>query len=140
MFVEVSLRVTITLIAKRRFPKNYGFCRFGESQEFRIGVHNNSEKPAVGAAGEIKFVDVFDEEVGAVNFRNSENIAQWKSATWVGGRDYNQFPDEHRADWNLEEGKYTTKFLPDMVVFEDGNKLTMPKLPVGLSRPPMGPG
>lgn len=52
----------------------------------------------MGAAGEIKFVDVFDEEVGAVNFRNSENIAQGKSATWVRGRDYDQFRDEHRAD------------------------------------------
>ena len=80
----------------------------------------------VGVAGEIKFIDVFDKEVGAVTFRISENIAPNQSAIWVGGRDYNQFSDTHRAVWNLTEGKYTTKFVPNMVVYADGTKLTVP--------------
>ena len=90
-------------------------------------MQNNSEKLVMGVAGEIKFIDVFDREVGAVNFRISETIAPGNSATLVGGRDYNRFIDADRAVWNLEEGKYTTKFLPDIVAFQDGTKLTMPK-------------
>jgi hypothetical protein len=31
----------------------------------------------------------------ASNFRISENIAPGSSATWIGGRDYNQFVDPH---------------------------------------------
>lgn len=124
---QLNKAVTVTLLAKQEVPKNFDAGRYSEYQQFRIGVQNNSEKPIAGVAGEIKFIDVFDAEVGAVNFRITENIAPGKSATWVGGRNYNQFIDAHRAVWNLEEGKYTTKFIPDMVVFQDGTKLTMPK-------------
>lgn len=124
---QLNKAVTVTLLAKQALPKNFDAGRYSEYQQFRIGVQNNSDKPVAGVAGEIKFIDVFDKEVGAVNFRITENIAPGKSATWVGGRDYNQFIDAHRAVWNLEEGKYTTKFIPDMVVFQDGTKLTMPK-------------
>lgn len=124
---QLNKAVTVTLLAKQELPKNYDAGRYSEYQQFRIGVQNNSDKPVAGVAGEIKFIDVFDKEVGAVSFRITENIAPGKSATWIGGRDYNQFLDTHRAVWNLEDGKYTTKFIPEMVVFQDGTKLTIPK-------------
>lgn len=124
---QLNKAVTVTLLGKQELPKNYDAGRYSEYQQFRIGVQNNSDKPLTGVAGEIKFIDVFDKEVGAVSFRITENILPGKSATWTGGRDYNQFIDSHQAVWNLEEGKYTTKFIPDMVVFQDGTKLTMPK-------------
>ncbi|MFY9328477.1 MAG: hypothetical protein WAO76_10725 [Georgfuchsia sp.] len=124
---QLNNAVTVTLLAKRELPKNFDIGRYSEYQEFRIGVQNKSEKAVVGVAGEIKFIDVFDKEVGATNFRISENIEPGRSVTWTGGRDYNQFLDMHRAVWNLEEGKYTTKFVPSMVVFKDGTKLTVPE-------------
>ena len=119
--------VTVSLLAKRELPKNYDAGRYSERQEFRIGVHNNADKPVIGVAGELEFVDIFDKKVGAVTFRISERVEPGKSTTWTGSRDYNQFLDAHRAVWNLEEGKYTTRFVPEMVVFEGGEKLTMPK-------------
>ena len=80
---QLNKAVTVTLIAKKELPKNYDAGRYSEYQEFRIGVQNNLDKSVVGVAGEIKFIDVFDKEVGAVNFRISENIAPGKSATWI---------------------------------------------------------
>lgn len=124
---QLNKVVTVTLLAKRELPKNYDAGRYSEYQQFRIGVQNNSEKAVMGVSGEIKFIDVFDKEVGAVNFRISEDIEPGKSATWNGGRNYNQFIDTHQAVWNLEDGKYTTKFVPEMVVFKDGAKLTVPE-------------
>jgi hypothetical protein len=124
---QLNKAATVTLLSKRELPKNYDAGRYSEYQEFRIGVQNNSDKPIIGVAGELQFIDVFDKKVGETNFRISENIAPGKSVTWVGGRNYNQFMREHQAIWNLEAGKYTTKFVPDMVVFQDGSKLTMPK-------------
>ena len=123
----LSEAVTVTLIAKAELPKDYRLNRYSEYQEFRIGAQNNSDKPIVGVSGEIRFVDVFDKEVGAVSFRISEDIEPGKSVVWIGGRDYNQFMDEHRNVWNLQEGKYTTRFIPEMVVFEDGTKLSVPR-------------
>jgi hypothetical protein len=57
----------------------------------------------------------------------SERIPPGEAAQWIGTRDYNQFVAEHKAVWNLEEGQYTTRFIPEAVVFEDGTKLTMPE-------------
>ena len=122
---KLNKAVTVTLLAKRELPKNYDIGRYREYQEFKIGVKNNSDKAIIGVSGELKFIDVFDKEVGAVNFAISENIEAGKSVTWTGGRDYNQFLDTHRAVWNLEDGKYTTKFEPEAVVFKDGTKLVV---------------
>lgn len=119
--------VTVTLIAKEELPSNYRIGRYSEYQQFRIGAQNKTGKVVVGVSGEIKFIDVFDKEVGAVNFGMSERIEPGSTAVWTGGRDYNQFLDEHRAVWNLEQGKYTTRFVPEMVVFEDGSKLAVPE-------------
>lgn len=119
--------VTVTLLGKSEYPSNYRIGRYSEYQEFRVGAQNNTEKVMVGVSGEIKFIDVFDKEVGGVNFGISERIEPGKSIVWTGGRDYNQFVDSHRAIWNLEEGKYTTRFVPETVVFEDGSKLGMPQ-------------
>lgn len=115
--------VTVTLISKRELPSDYRANRYSEYQEFKIGVENKSQKVISGVSGQIIFIDVFDKEVGAVNFGMSERIEPGKSTVWTGGRDYNQFLDEHRSVWNLEEGKYKTKFIPEMVVFEDGTKI-----------------
>lgn len=123
----LSEAVTVTLISKSELPSNYRARRYSDYQQFRVGAQNNTDKVMVGVSGEIKFIDVFDKEVGAVSFGISEKIEPGKSIVWTGGRDYNQFIDSHRAVWNLEEGKYTTRFVPEMVVFEDGTRLTVPE-------------
>ena len=119
--------VTVTLVAKEELPSNYRIGRYSEYQQFRIGAQNKTSKVVVGVSGEIKFIDVFDKEVGAVSFGMSERIEPGSTSIWTGGRDYNQFLDEHRAVWNLEQGKYTTRFVPEMVVFEDGSRLGVPE-------------
>lgn len=118
--------VTVTFLSKDEILKDFEERRYQDYQQLRIGVQNNTAKQIVGVAGEMKFIDVFDKEVGSVNFRISESIGPQQTFVWVGGRDYNQFIDEHRTIWNLEEGKYTTQFIPEMVVFQDGTKLTVP--------------
>lgn len=119
--------VTVTLVSKDELPSNYRAGRYSEYQQFRVGAQNKTDKVVVGVSGEIKFIDIFDKEVGAVMFGISEKIEPGKTVVWTGGRDYNQFIDSHRAVWNLAEGKYTTKFIPEMVVFEDGSKLGAPQ-------------
>lgn len=117
----------VTLVGKSELGKDFRAGRYSDYQQFRIGVKNSSEKPITGVSGELKFVDLFDKEVGAVVFRISETIKPGGDYVWTGGRDYNEFIDTHRAVWNLEAGKYTTRYIPDTVLFADGTKLVMPK-------------
>lgn len=122
----INSAVTVTLLSKNEQPKNYEAHRYSESQQFVVGVENKSAKEVTGVSGRIEFVDVFDKVVGAVNFGISEKIKPSGTYKWTGVRDYNQFIAEQRAVWNLEEGKYTTRFTPSSVIFADGTKLKMP--------------
>lgn len=124
---QLNKAVTVTLLSKKELPANYSAGRYSEYQQISLGIQNNSDKAMVGVSGEMKFIDVFGKEVGSTSFDISKDIDPGKSATWTGGRDYNKFIDEQRAVWNLEEGKYTTKFIPAMVVFKDGTKLATPE-------------
>lgn len=119
--------VTVTLLDKKELGSDYRAGRYGDYQQFSIGVENRSNKELSGVAGTIEFIDVFDKEVGAVGFGISEKIKPGGTYKWVGGRDYNQFIDRHQAVWNLEEGKYTTRFVPESLVFSDGTKLKLPE-------------
>lgn len=123
----IASAVTVTLLDKRELPRDWEVRRISDTQVFKIGVQNKSDKEIVGIAGTLEFVDVFDKRVGAVSFGISERLKPGQDFVWTGSRDYNQFIDEHKAVWNLEKGKYTTRFKPEQVVFADGTKLGSPR-------------
>lgn len=120
---QINAAVTVSLIEKAQRLKDYSARRYSDEQIFRVAVQNKSQDELVGVAGELKFLDVFGKEVGAVSFTISERIRPGQIYNWVGSRDYNQFLAPHKALWNLEEGKYTTRFVPEGIVFADGRKL-----------------
>ena len=115
--------VTVTLIAKTELPANYQINEYSERQQFKIGVKNKTEKEISAVSGSLEFIDIFDKKVGGVSFSISEKIAPGGEAKWTGVRKYNQFLEEHKNVWNLEDGKYKTKFKADAVIFADGSKL-----------------
>lgn len=115
--------VTVTLLEKKQLPRDWEVRRISDTQVFRIGVHNKSEKEIAGVAGSIEFIDIFDKPFGAVSFSITENIKPGGEYVWTGSRDYNQFVAEHKAVWNAETGKFKTRFVPKAIVYSDGSKL-----------------
>lgn len=120
---QVAGAVTVTVIEKKLLPINYEARRFSEEQFFKLGFENKSGKDIAGIQGEVTFIDIFDKEVGSFTFSYDHGIKAGEIATWEGARQYNQFLPEHQALANLESGKYTTKFKPEMIVFSDGTKM-----------------
>jgi len=51
-------------------------------QDIKVAIQNNVDGSIAGVSGEMKFIDIFDKEVGAVNFRISETIQPNKSIIW----------------------------------------------------------
>jgi hypothetical protein len=119
--------VTVTLLKKRRLESDWQSGRISDQLRFSLGFENKTDKPIVGVSGSMKFVDIFDKEVAESGFKMTDTIPPHGTITWNGVKDHNQFMDSDRALWNLEEGKYTATFVPEMIVFEDGTKLTVPK-------------
>lgn len=123
----IARSVTVSLLGLNRIPRNYDAHRFSEQQGFELGIENKSEKEIAGVSGQIVFIDIFDKKITSVGFDVTENIKPGSTFRWKGVRDYNQFVESHKALWNLDEGKYKTKFEPSAVVFTDGTKLTAPE-------------
>lgn len=121
---QLANAVTAALISKEEAPANPAAGHYSARQRFTIGVTNKSQKSIVGVAGRLEFVDIFDKVVGAVSFGITETIHPGLDVTWHGARDYNQFIPAHRAVWDLKANSYTTRFVPETIVFSDGSKLT----------------
>lgn len=116
--------VTVSVLSKNLSPKNYDIGRYSDVQEIKLGIENLTDKDIAGVKGRVKFYDIFGKEAGAIGFSLDSGIKAKSTETWEGSRDYNQFLDSHKSLAALEEGKYTTKFEPEMIVFTDGTKMT----------------
>ena len=101
--------------------------RFTDNQIIKLGLQNKGAKDLRGISGTVKFIDIFDKEVGAIHFSYDNGLKAGSTASWIGSRHYNQFLEAHKAIARLEEGKYKTVFEPEMLVFEDGTKMSITK-------------
>lgn len=98
---------------------------YSKQQLIRLGFQNNGTKDISGVKGAIKFVDMFDKEVGEITFSYTDGVKAGGTGAWAGARRYNEFIPEHRAIADLKEGQYKAVFEPVMVVFADGSKLAV---------------
>lgn len=119
--------VTVALLSKTQRQKDFRAGRYEDQQVFTVGIENKSTKKIIGVSGKLEFIDVFDKTVGSMNFAASEEITPSSTIVWTGVRSYNQFMDDQRALWNLEEGKYTVRYTPWEVIFDNGEKLSAPR-------------
>ena len=117
---QIDDLITVTVLELSMQKENYR-----EQQVIRLGLQNKSTKDIRGISGTMKFIDMFDKEVGAVYFEYTNGLKAGATASWTGTRDYNQFLEQHKAIARLEEGKYKAAFEPEMIVFEDGAKLSL---------------
>lgn len=123
----INEAVTVTFIRTWIDKADYRSGSYSDYQNFRVAVKNESDKDIKGVRGEVVFYDLFDSERGSVIFTIQQNIKPGATYTWTGGRDYNEFMDEHKKIASLEVGKFTTKFVPRSILFADGKKVEMPK-------------
>jgi hypothetical protein len=89
----------------------------------KLGFQNKGSKDIKSITGEVKFMDRSDKEVGSYHFSYDEGVEAGKKATWIHSRHDKEFMQSHKALTRLEEGKYKTRFEPELIVFADGSKL-----------------
>lgn len=119
--------VTVTLVKKStQTERGYSGMAMDEHLSIVVGYKNNGAKPIAGVKGQLVVYDIFDKEVTAFNISNDQDIEPGKTVTWEGGRSlkYGRKSSEDQQFANMEEGKYTAKWQPGVIVFKDGTKLT----------------
>ncbi|TAN13874.1 MAG: hypothetical protein EPN34_00815 [Burkholderiaceae bacterium] len=115
--------VTVALMDKTFKPHDFSAGRASDMQYFTVAIENTSDKTIAGIAGTLKFIDLFNANVGDVTFKVAHVIAPGATYTWNGERRYNEFIAEQRAVRDLESGQYKTRFVAKSIVFADGTRL-----------------
>lgn len=119
----VDQTLTVAVVGLELREADYRSGTYSDSQIIKLALQNKGKKDIRGVKGEMKFIDIFDKEVGSITFGYDDGIPAGQTRSWTGARDYNQFMEDHKAIANLEEGKYTTRFEPEVILFSDGTKL-----------------
>ncbi len=112
--------VTVTLVSKK---VKTGHVYDG--LEMNFGYKNNSDKDIAGVKGEITAFDLFGDRICSVRISNDKTIKAGQAVTWV-AMDYFGMGNSCRKLADLEDGKFKIGWQPQMIVFTDGTKLTVP--------------
>ena len=123
--------VTVTLVSKS-FKEERGASGMilDEKIEVVFGYKNNSTKDIAGVKGRVSVRDLFGDELSAFQVSNDESIKAGASITWTGGRSVKYSMGSTNKDMKLIElgdGKYTTEWSPQVIVFADGTKMKLPE-------------
>jgi hypothetical protein len=123
--VDEALTVAVVDLYMR--PSDWQSGRYQDQQIIELAIKNKGRKDISGINGSVRFINMFDKEVGSIGFSYEDGIRAGEMKTWTGARDFNQFIPEHKAIANLRGSKFRSVFEPAVIVFSDGTKLTLPE-------------
>jgi hypothetical protein len=123
----INAAVTVAVVGLSVRIGSFESGDYEDKQVIKLALENKSEKDIAGIKGRLKFINMFEKEVGSISFGYEDGIKAGQTASWTGERRYNKYIEEHKALANLQEGKYKAVFEPEAIVYADGKKLLMPK-------------
>jgi hypothetical protein len=121
--------VTVTLVSKNlRTDRGMSGMLLDEKIEVVFGYKNNTAKNITGVKGQISIRDQFGDELSAFQVSNDATIKAGESITWTGGRSlrFSMGSNQDRKLVELADDRYTTQWSPQVIVFADGTKMTLP--------------
>ncbi|MGV0958535.1 MAG: hypothetical protein ACOYB1_01770 [Limnohabitans sp.] len=91
-----------------------------------LNLQNRTDRDINGIKGRIEFIDMFDKRIGEFEFKYENGIKALTISTWDGIKSLNNFSSRD-VDFEklIDSGKFTTVFLPEAIVFSDGEKLML---------------
>lgn len=123
--------VTVTLVSKELKPeRGYGGRIMDEHLVVTFGYKNNGEKDIAGVKGKISIRDLFGDEVTGFQVSNDETLRAGATSTWTGSRSVMYAAGRHGNDRKfaeLADDKFKLQWEPQVIVFNDGSQLTVPK-------------
>ena len=124
---QITSAATVTLVKLGKIHKDYSVNRYRDQQFMQVAIQNDSQKVILGISGRMLFTDIFDKPFSEVQFTVEERIQPGQSHTTGAARDYNEFLPDQRALWETQPGKYKAIFIPDEIIFEDGERIKVPR-------------
>jgi hypothetical protein len=122
--------VTVTLVSKGiQAEHGYSGMVTDENLVVTFGYKNNTDKDIAGVKGWVSVKDLFGDEISAFQISNDNTIKAGQTATWTGNRSvrFSFGNNKDRKLAELDEDKFRVEWEPQVIVFKDGTKLTVPE-------------
>jgi len=127
---KLNQTASVTLASKTFRPSNAMAGRYSDVVAFTFAVNNKGAKPISGIKGRFRFEDQFGDLIKELNLSMDENIAANQTQLVSGySMDVNQFMDDDVKLANTDFSKLKATFIPEMIVFADGTRLSAETAP-----------
>jgi len=119
--------VMLTVVEKQYLPSDVMNGRYSDRIQFVFAVKNKSSKDIAGVKGTLNFLDMFDTPIESISLSLDHPVKADSDATIDGyGKDINQFENDDQKLAVTDLSKMKVTFVPEMIVFADGTRLTAP--------------
>lgn len=128
---EILKAASVSLISKKTHTRHGAFSglQMDKTLMIEVGYKNIGDKNIAMIKGELKVVDLLDDEVTSFIISNDQTIKAGSTSVWKGSRSIqfglNRGADEKFAAMN--EDKYKTIWIPKAIAFTDGTRLVVPE-------------
>jgi hypothetical protein len=122
----MNAALTTSLISVQLISKNYEKKIYSDYFKIELAVKNNSTDDLSGFKGAVVLKDMFGSQVKAIGISTSTPIPAGESIIYSADFPHNQFMDEDKKLATLSADKLQYEWTPDMYIFKDGKKLSMP--------------
>jgi hypothetical protein len=101
----------------------------GVDAGFSVGfaLKNKSNRDLAGVKGEVRFADIFNDEIKTIKLSIDDGIAAGQTVSWRGGLGYNQFMAEDKKLRFTAVEKLKASWLPKTYLFADGSRMDVPQ-------------
>lgn len=126
--LRLNAAVKVEVVEKKYLPVNLDRGRYQARSEFELRVTNQTPNNIAGVKGVLSFNDMFGSPVKSVSLSLDESVGAGRTRMVSGyGIDVNQFIDADNKLATTDLAKLKASFVPEMIVFADGTRLSATK-------------
>lgn len=114
--------IAIEIVEKTFSPSDFMKGIYDDNILIKFKFTNNSDKNIKGFQGEVRFLDMFNNEISSNPLKYQEGVKSGETKEYLASKSYNQFMNDDKQLKNTELSNIKIEWLPNTIIYEDGTK------------------
>jgi|GEM_PF-1251914 len=114
--------ISIEIMDKSFVPSSYMKGTYDDYITLKFNFTNKSDKNIKGFQGNVKFLDMFENEISSNPLKYEDGVKSGETKEYVASKRYNQFMEEDKQLKSADLSNMKFEWLPSTIIFEDGTK------------------
>jgi len=114
--------ISIEATEKSFIPSDYMKGTYDDYIQIKFNFTNHSDKNIKGFQGELRFLDMFGNEISTNPLKYELGINSGETKEYVADKRFNQFLEEDKRLKDADLGSMKYEWLPSTIIYEDGTK------------------